>query len=39
MLIGGVNAWSSRFFINNDAIAYIEIGEAIKQLNPELKNQ
>jgi hypothetical protein len=33
MLIGGVNAWSSRFFINNDAIAYIEIGEAIKQFN------
>ena len=33
IVIGGINAYSSRFFINNDAIAYIEIGEAIKQFN------
>ena len=27
----GANAYTSRYFINDDAIVYIEIGEAIKQ--------
>ena len=27
----GANAYTSRYFINDDAIVYVEIGEAIKQ--------
>ncbi len=27
----GINAYTSRYFINDDAIVYVEIGEAIKQ--------
>ena len=31
--LAGVNAYTSRFFINDDAIVYVEIGEAIKQFH------
>lgn len=33
LLLAGFNAYSTRFFINDDAIAYIEIGEAIKHFH------
>ena len=33
LILAAINAYTSRFFINNDAIAYLEIGEAIKQFN------
>lgn len=33
LVLAAINAYTSRFFINNDAIAYIEIGEAIKQFD------
>lgn len=33
LVFAAIDAYSSRFFINNDAIVYIEIGEAIKEFN------
>ena len=33
LVLAGVNAYTSRFFINDDAIVYVEIGEAIKQFH------